>query len=368
MLGTVFSVMMSLLERWTTPLDPDAYLASLAPLWGGRPRGVVDRVTSLTESSALIRIRPGRSWRPHRPGQFVTVGVEVDGRRHHRCYSITSLPCDGRGRDPGVELGVQATDGGVVSNHLVHAARRGDVVQLGVADGDFVLPETVPQRLLFVTGGSGITPVVGMLRWLEATAPSSDVVLLHHVSDPARLMFASELERWSAVLPRLRVVLTDTGTGGGRHLDQHRLDAECPDWRDRETFVCGPEGLAGFAVDHWAGAGLERRLHLERFTPRVPRGEQRDGASTPSTASAATVSFTASGVAAECDSATPLLDVAEAAGLHPPSGCRMGICHTCTTRLDCGSVVDLRDGRIHEAGEHVQLCVSAALYDVTLDR
>jgi len=356
--------MVSLLDRMAHPLDLDAYLSLADPTWGKQLRGVVEQVVPLTSSSAAVRIRPGRGWKAHVPGQFVTIGVDVDGRRHHRCYSITSLPTDGRRRGARIEIAVQAVDGGTVSEHLVRRAAPGDVVQLAQAEGDFVLPTPVPERLLFVTGGSGITPVIGMLRWLKDTGASTDVVLLHHVRTLDRLMFRAEPERWAGRTPTVRVVLARTGEGD-RRLDAARLDHDCPDWKEREAFVCGPDALASFALDHWAGAGIEDRLHLERFQPAAtpvaaPIGEGGRGPST--------VAFARSGVVIQADDTLPLLDVAEAAGVRPPAGCRMGICHTCTSHLSCGSVVDLRDGRIHEAGEHVQLCVSAPLGDVVVDR
>jgi ferredoxin len=138
----------------------------------------------------------------------------------------------------------------------------------------------------------------------------------------------------------------------------------CADWRDRDVYACGPESLLAFAVEHWAEAGLTERLHVERFAPPalvVSPTATTGGAST------ATARFVRSGVDVRAEDATPLLDVAERAGITAPSGCRRGICHTCSTRLDAGRVRDLRDGRLLEAGAHVQLCVSAAAGDVTLD-
>ncbi len=355
--------MVSLLDRWTHPLDVEDYLALVDPTRSRRPQGVIESVVPLTSTAAAIRIRPPRSWRPHRPGQFVTLGVDVDGRRHHRCYSITSLPTSGRDRGARIEVAVQAVDGGTVSEHLVHRARPGDVVQVDGPSGDFVLPDPMPQRLLFLTGGSGITPVVGMLRWLQATGVDADVVLLHHVRTLDRLMFRHEPERWAGRTPSIRTVLTRTGEGG-RHLEATRLERECPDWRQREVFVCGPEALTSFATGHWADAGLAERLHVERFVPQgatTPVGEQ--GGHGP-----ASVRFSLSDVVTTGDSGTSLLAAAEEAGLAPPAGCRMGICHTCTSRLECGSAVDLRDGRVREAGDHVQLCVTAPLGDVAVER
>ncbi len=354
--------MVSLLDRWTHPLDVADYLALVDPTLSRRPQGVIESIVPLSNTSAAIRIRPPRSWRPHRPGQFVTLGVDVDGRRHHRCYSITSLPTDGRSRGARIEVAVQAVDGGTVSEHLVHRARPGDVVQIDGPSGDFVLPDPLPERILFVTGGSGITPVVGMLRWLQDRGARTDVVLLHHVRTLDRLMFRDEPERWAGRTPTVRVVLTRTGEGG-RHLDAGRVDRECPDWRDREVFACGPDALTSFVVEHWGSAGCADRLHVERFVPQGTTTAVRHAEGGP-----ASIRFAASDVVVTTDGTESLLAAAETAGLTPPAGCRMGICHTCTSRLECGSVVDLRDGRVHEAGDHVQLCVTAPLGDITVDR
>ena len=173
-------------------------------------------------------------------------------------------------------------------------------------------------------------------------------------------MFRSELERLAERHPWLRVEIVLTRAGGG-HLDADRLANLCPDWGTREAFVCGPDSLLDFAMEHWAASTVEERLHLERFTPprALRSGADREGN--------ATVRFGASAIAAASDGQHTLLELAETAGVAAPSGCRMGICHTCTTRLDNGCVRDLRDGRVIEAGSHVQLCVSVAEGDVTLD-
>src|SRR5690606_31967631 len=157
-----------------------------------------------------------------------------DGVLHHRCFSITSLPSDRRR----IELTVQARDGGLVSQHLVHHASPGEVVRLRPAAGAFTLPPRLRRPLLFVTGGSGITPVAAILRDLVATGRRSDAVLLHHARTRDRLLFADELDAWAAG-PGVRVVTTLTGEGGS-HLSPERLDRECPDWRHRDVYVCGP--------------------------------------------------------------------------------------------------------------------------------
>ena len=346
----------------------DTYLPALNPLWGPRLCGVVERVTPLTPTSAAISIRPGRGWAGHRAGQFVTLGVDVDGVRHQRCYSITSSETDPSGR---IEIAVAAVPGGLVSNHLVHRSRPGDLVRLDGPSGGFTMAGSSRDPLLFVTGGSGITPVMAMLRTLgdghRSTFPAgpSDVVLIHHAPDPVSTMFSDELERLAERHRWLRVEVVHTGDlnddAGSRHLSASRLVDLCPDWAVRQAFVCGPESLLDFAVEHWASTGVGERLHLERFRPASALLTDESGGP-------ATIRFATSGIDAAAGSGPTLLDVAEAAGVPAPSGCRMGICHTCTTRLDTGCARDLRDGRVIDAGSHVQLCVSVAVGDVTLDR
>ncbi len=347
-----------MLHRLSSPLPLDAYLTLANPLWGTRLRGVIERIEPVGESAATITIRPARSWSGHAPGQFVTVSVDVNGVRHQRCYSITSLPVVGR--QSRIEITVQAVAAGVVSDHLVHHARPGEVVQLGQAEGEFVLPAILPERLLFITGGSGITPVMSMLRSLDRRSHRAQVVVLHHAATLERALFADELAVMAARSPWLRVETTHTRVDGA-HLDAKRLDESCAEWRDAHTYVCGPTSLIEFAAAHFATAGVADHLHVERFSAVLPAAPSIDHEGDGGQAT-----FSSSNVAVATDGTMSLLEVAEAAGLAPAHGCRMGICHTCSTPLDAGCVRDLRDGRLIESGGHIQLCVSAAATDVVI--
>src|SRR3954471_11111829 len=150
-----------------TPLVPDDYLDMFAPLRAGAAlRGRIESVHPETADAATLVIRPGADWAGHVPGQYVRIGVEVDGVRQWRAYSLTHGPRpDGR-----ISITVKAVPDGLVSHYLVHRTRPGTLVHLEQAAGEFVLPtpslvepvETT--KLLFVTAGSGITPAIGMLR------------------------------------------------------------------------------------------------------------------------------------------------------------------------------------------------------------
>ncbi len=338
--------LLRLAETVTTPLLPADYLDLVAPLRSGVAlRGRIVAVRAETRDAATVVIQPGRGWRGHQPGQYVRLGVDVDGVRQWRAYSITSVP---GGADRRITITVKAIPDGKVSNHLVRRLRPGTIVQLDQAQGDFVLPETTPERVLFLTAGSGITPVMAMLR---AGLPArADVVLVHSAPTRDDVIFGTEL-RALAERGALRLIERHTETDG--LLGVHELDDLVPDHAQRETWACGPVGLLDAVEAHWATRGITDRLHTERFRPAViTPGE------------GGTVTFTRAGVTVEADGATPILDAGENAGVLMPSGCRMGICFGCVVPLRQGAVRDLRNGDLTTAvpgdGVLIQTCVSAA--------
>lgn len=352
--------------RWPAPVG--AYSRLVDPLAPGRDfRARVEGVVAETPRAATLILRPGPGWPPHQPGQWVPVGVDVNGVRHTRCYSLTSVPTIGHGTigHGTIAITVQTVPDGIVSNHLVHRLRPGDIVHLDPPQGEFVLPAVRRLPLLFLTGGSGITPVMGMLRALAAARSVGDAVVLHHAPRTDEVIFADELDDLSRRCTRFRHHVTLTGTGEpppDARLSATRLDDLCPDWRRRETWVCGPAPLLDAAEELWSADGDAPTgpLQIERFTPSrsLAGAEHRAG----------TVSFAAAGREVASDGVTTLLDLAESAGLTPLSGCRMGVCRRCVTPLVSGTVRDLRDGRTEsEPSTHVQICVSAACGDVELD-
>jgi ferredoxin-NADP reductase len=291
-------------------------------------------------------IRPGRGWRRHTPGQYIRLGVDVNGVRQWRAYSVTS----DLGRTDGcITVTVKAIPDGKVSNHLVHRTRPGTIVQLDQAAGEFVLPDERPAKALFVTAGSGLTPVMGMLR-NRAADDTTDVVLVHSAPTPDDVLFASEL-RTLAADGRIRLVEQHTDVHG--MLDAAAIADLVPDLHERATYACGPVGMLEALEEHWATAGLAEQLYTERFRPRVLV-----------TGEGGAVSFTRTGTTVEGDGATPILDAAEEAGVLMPSGCRMGICYGCVLPLREGAVRDLRNGEVTTAapgdGVLIQTCVSAA--------
>jgi stearoyl-CoA 9-desaturase NADPH oxidoreductase len=343
----------------TTPLLPDDYLGLVNPLWSSRElRGRVEAVQPETANAVSLVIRPGRGWAGHRAGQYVRVGVDIDGVRHWRPYSLSSAP---NRADGCITITVTAVPQGRVSGHLVRRLTRGAILRLTPAEGGFVLPDKLPPRLLFVTAGSGITPVAAMLRSLAAGAQMPDLVLVHSARTATDMVFGGELRALAATSPSLRLyerhTRADAGEQRGR-LTAAQLLAICPDWPEREVWACGPTGMLDDVERHWRAAGLADRLHVERFRPATASVRGAGGR----------VRFVTSGREAEADGGTSLLFVGEGAGVLMPSGCRMGICYSCVARLRSGLVRDLRSGHEHgDEGELIQTCVSAAAGDVDIE-
>jgi stearoyl-CoA 9-desaturase NADPH oxidoreductase len=346
-------------ERVTTPLVPADYLDVIDPMRSGADlRGRIVAIQPETRDAVTLVIKPGRGWQGHTPGQYVRIGVDVDGVRQWRAYSLTSkagrragAKRPGNRLDSTIAITVKAIPDGKVSNHLVRRATVGTLVQLDHASGEFTLGAHAREKILFLTAGSGITPVMGMLRNLEGPADSRDVVVVHSAPTSDDVIFADEL-RALARAGRIRLVEKHTDTDG--MLDVARIDDVVADFADRQTWACGPTGMLDALESHWNAAGIAERLHTERFRPSVIATEGDGG----------TVTFARSGTRVDVDGSQTLLDAGEAAGVLMPSGCRMGICFGCVAPLRQGAVRDLRTGDVITATEgdnvQIQTCVSAA--------
>jgi stearoyl-CoA 9-desaturase NADPH oxidoreductase len=348
---------LQLIRSFTSPLRPDDYLELINPLWSTRElRGRIERVERETPDAVTILIKPGWEWPGHRPGQYLRLGVEVNGVHHWRAYSLTSDP----GRADGcISITPKLVESGRVSPFLFGQVRPGAIVRLGGVEGTFVLPDPPPERLLFISAGSGITPIMSMLRRLRASGRRSDVVHLHSSRTREGVIFGRELRELEGRHARYRLHERITGEQG--RVTPRQLDELCADWRQRESFLCGPPGLLEAMSERWRLDGDPRRLHVEHFQPdaRVGEGERGGGG---------TIRFGSSDVRAASDGERPILVAGEEAGADLPFGCRMGICHSCVGRLRSGRVRDLRTGRVHgHPGEMLRTCINAPEGAIEID-
>ena len=352
-----------LADKFAYPLGVSHYLELLNPLWAGHElKAKVVKVWDETKDARTITLKPGVNWRSYRAGQHIRIGVSVDGVKYTRTYTISSPP---ERKDNCFTITVKAIKDGRISHHLVRKLKVGQYLSIGLPQGDFYLPDARPVKPLFITAGSGITPAKSMLESMLAKDRLRDTVHIHYAPHEFDAIFNQRLKNIATKHPEYlykQVFTHDYGdlkqSKGYFHAEQ--LEDLCPDWRERETYACGPQPLVQAIEKFYASEGITRHLHIERFSA--------DLIEIPKEAVGGRVVFAKSGVEADADASTALLRIAEDAGMNPPHGCRMGICHSCDTNLLSGCVRDLRSGKlINEVGSIVQVCVCAAAGDCELD-
>lgn len=349
-------------DRLTAPHGVDRYLEMVDPrLPVHEVRAEVTAVDRQTPGTVTLTLAPNDAWSGFRAGQHVVVGVEIEAIVHQRCFSLAGSPHRG---DGSLELTVKANPDGRVSQHLVDHAVPGMILRLSEAQGDFVLPEPAERTrtIVFLSGGSGITPVLSMLRTLVDEGHQGPVTFVHYGDSLDTVCYLDDLRTLVDRLPHGRLMLGLTGDAVGTDFDGFfgptHLAEMCDDPAEIDLFLCGPAPLMASVEEHFADLGLDDRVHLERFglPPLDPSLDIGDGV----------VTFARSGT--HVAAAGTVLETAEAAGLRPAFGCRRGICGTCTSTKTSGVVTNVVTGeRSAEDAEPIRLCVSVPDGEVAVD-
>ena len=344
----------------TTPHSVDHYLQYFDPMWAAtevRARIVdIRRENPLSEGAAVatLTLQPTATWRGHRAGQYVQVGVDLPGsaKRVTRCFSISSAASA-----PGelITLTIRAHDEGQVSKYLVNQAKVGEILHLSQAEGAFTLHESPatpsPSHLVFITGGSGITPAMSIVRTLLRDGydgrANRRVTFIHYARSVEDQIFAEELQRIAAEDNHVAVHLHY----GDDTFSAIKLAQVVPNFREVDTWACGPAPL--IELIRTAYGEDNDRLNVEFFkAPTVAAGDAEGQ-----------VTFARSGESAPNTGAS-LLEQAEALGLKPEFGCRMGICFSCTSRKTEGTVRNVLTGEESSLpDEDIRICISSPVGD-----
>ncbi len=349
-----------LLETIVSPNGIDGYGELLDPTFSVRDvKAEVIAVERQTPRSVTLTLAPNPNWTGFTAGQHVGTIVEVDGVLQTRFYS----PASDAARDDTVELTISMHDGGVVSGHLIEHARPGMLIGLTPPEGEFVLPEKRPGRLLLIGGGSGITPVISMLRTLVAEGHKGPIDFVQIARSPEELLYKEELDQLAAARRNVTLtrVFTRAKVAGAvhGHLTHAKLRRALGDYEQAHAFVCGPPALIEGAEKIWTARKVRPQLYCESFVlPEIELSEDDIGGP---------LRFSESNVETVSDGGT-LLDQAEAAGLSPKSGCRMGICHTCIAYVPEGVVRDVRTGELKVVkDEFIQTCIHVPVGEFAID-
>lgn len=353
----------STLKHWLvkppTPVEP-VPTPPPAPIWFDAE---CIEVQTLGQDSKAFHFRADAgALRRYRPGQFVTIEAEINGRRLCRSYTLASTPT----RPDSIEIAIKRVAGGPFSNWICDRLQVGDRLRMSGPFGDFSCASRPAAKLLLLSAGSGITPMLAMARWIVDRGLAVDVRFVHIARSRAELMYGAELKRLARAHASLKVTTSlsqepaDSPWRGPRgRLDAALLRRSVADLAERTVYLCGPQGFMDHARTLLLAAGLpESRLHVESFDV----GGVLSG-------SGGTVTFAGSGLTRTATGSESLLALAESAGIRIPSACRTGHCGECRVRCTAGrvrmAVTDGLSAEQLEAGE-VLTCVAAADGDVTL--
>ena len=348
------------LQPLVSPQVFDFWAGQVNPTWSWeRPLARIVRRHAESVDAVTLWLKPNRHWNGFLPGQHVNVSAQIDGVRVTRSYSLTSAAAV----QGCVSITIKGIEGGRLSQHLHRHARIGDALELGQSFGDMTLPASPAGSWLFLAAGSGITPLMSMVRALEQQGMPVPLTLVYWARTRAEFCFADELRALAARHAdfTVRFALTrEDGLGADEiagRLSEPQLDAVVEELDSRHTFACGPGGF----VDS-ARSLLEprtRSFHAEAFTP-LPQVVEETGN--------VQVTLSASGSTLTLPRGTSLLKALEAEGIRPPSGCRMGICNTCACAKVSGATRNLNTGELSgEPMSALKLCISSAATDLVLD-
>lgn len=344
---------------WLRESDVDAWLALLHPaLRLNRVMAQVVERQWVADDMLALCLRANGNWRGAQPGQHLQLYLEHSGVRLSRSYSLTAIQADGR-----LQIAIKRQPGGRVSPHLLERLAVGELLELGPIHGELSWPAQAPGVLL-LAAGSGITPLLGLLRAALAQGFSAPISLLHYVREQGQRAFVAELQALQTQHANLQVHWSLSGAASEGAELRGRFSVEhlhgIAGLAQRSVLACGPAGFVEAVRQCWQGAGGQGEVQVEAFTPPT--------LSADISLRAVRLGFVRSCQVAQADNQRSLLEQAEAQGLKPAHGCRQGICASCTCTLISGAVRDLRSGALFsEPGQQIRLCVSAPHSDMEID-
>ena len=359
-MNTQISTKRRLLKPFVTPEQYDFWSRELGltSAWSRCIARVVARVQE-TDNTVTLRLKPNRHFAGFAAGQHVNLSALINGVRITRCYSISNAP-NAKGE---LEITVRQEPNGVMSTWLNQQARVGSRLELGTVFGEMA-PSTDPkQPLLLLAAGSGITPLMSILRQQAADQPERDVCLLYWERHANNFCFKQELLTLQQHVPGITVHLITTGETlpssdaiKGR-ITLEQVTQNVPELAQRESFACGSNGFVTSVKDCLATA--VKSLSTESFSPAP-------SAQVDAETKQFEITLAESGRVVTVNNQDNLLNQLEAEGIAVESGCRMGICNTCTCQKNSGAVADDNAQVNAETDTPIRLCVSRAQSDLQL--
>jgi len=336
-----------------TEIDP---LLSRA-VWNAR---VVEIIRETPDAKTYV-LKPPARWKGFVAGQHFQIGVEINGTRVRRTYTLSSTPAE-YARTGTIRFTTKRIQDGRVSNWLFDHLTPGTIIQIAPASGEFTLAASNGKKPLFLAAGSGITPFYSMLKQHLGQPKTPAISMLYYCRNSSEVIFAealAELQRQHPEQFKLTLVLTDTDG----FISQAQLQQHCPDLAERTVFMCGPQGFMDKATELLAAEGIDAGTII-----RESFGAPYVRVSLDPSQRQSEVAFTKAGIELKGDGSKTLLEMAEAAGLTPKFGCRSGICHECKCTKRGGQVIDARTGKLSSPDqEEIQACIAIPVGPVEVE-
>lgn len=344
----------------------DFILCEIDPLFSRQRIGAeVLQIINETDDTKTLLLRPAARWEGFKPGQYISIELEINGVRMRRNYSVSSAPKLFRDKQI-FSITVKDIEGGVVSTYLNNNVHTKDVVYISAANGRFLMDDLLSvsitpsfSGLLFIAAGSGITPIMSMIEQIKEHKPDTVFTLIYYTQNQAQQIFSKPLNELKDVLPNFSFIPHFTKSEG--RITKAQLKADCPDITTRNIYLCGPEDFMSATKEYAFDLGVaEKALKCESF-----------GASTHiktySTGQVGVVSFNQSGHTIQSTGQNTLLELAELAGLNPKYGCRNGLCFECKCNKSEGRVMNSLTGELVPQDQpQIQACISVPVGDVSI--
>ena len=337
-----------------------------------------------TPDSATFTFRaPSGAWFDYQPGQFLTLDLPVDpgnvpGGNVQRTYTISSSPS----RPQSISLTVKAQPGSIGTRWMLDQLKPGMRIKAYGPAGVFSFVRHPARKYLFISAGSGITPMMSMTTWAWDSGEMPDIVFVHSARRPSEIIFHERLQNFANRVPGLQLHLTvgqpdpfRNWPGYRGRLNQIMLGLMAPDYLEREVFCCGPEAFMQSVRDMLVALGFDmEHYHQESFHAAAETEAEAEaqiaGDVIPDDCAHAEVTFAASGKTASCTETDTILAVARANGLNIPSGCTFGLCGTCKVKKTSGEVHMVHNGGISDEDieeGYILACCSNPLGAVTVE-
>nr|WP_111300136.1 hybrid-cluster NAD(P)-dependent oxidoreductase [Paracoccus saliphilus] len=349
---------------------------SSEPWSDDEPLECVMVVPETRDTATFIFRAPSGAWFDYQPGQFLTLDLPVPGGNVQRTYTISSSPS----RPLSISVTVKAQASSIGTRWMLDHLRPGMRIKAFGPGGIFSFHRHVAKKYLFISAGSGITPMMSMTTWAWDQAQDTDLVFVHAARSPSDIIFRERLEQFAARVPGVQLRFTieepepfKTWHGYQGRLNSLMLGLMAPDYLEREVFCCGPEpfmqavrdmlGSLGYDMNHYHQESFGAPVASEADAPVIDDVSPEEGAS-------AEVTFSNSGVTASCAETDTILAVAKRSGLNIPSGCTFGLCGTCRILKTSGDVHMVHNGGISDediAEGYILACCSHPMGKVTVE-